>query len=409
MTKTVLLLTQQFNRNKRRIIGGTEKRIRLLNNYLNSNDFESEVLEYKTKKEIENFIKEKKYDVIINLPKEFYRLKDNSFIIQIANFTESYNQWADVNVAISKHDLHKFFLLKIAKKGKIAYIPNFIFLEKKASKRMYKKQLPNEIVIGRLARKEPSKWSPRPFLLALFGLFYSKKPITFLFVGLPFLYKLLFLLALPILKLKKINVKTYDEIFDNRELSGFYSSLDIFLQTSDIGESFGNVIIESFYFGVPVISDIKFALYPKPNKELYDAQVEHISIGKTGWIFVYPSSFFEITNNINVKDLKSMRKRCINYSKNYEISKIGNKWRELILKGKILTENVELLSQEFKLDYLQKIEQISKMNNNISFIEKIVFNISYFLLEVSQTFYIGIRKMLRFLRVDIESINFDIR
>ena len=128
-------------------------------------------------------------------------------------------------------------------------------------------------IIGRMARAEPSKW--HWLILATLRKLDREKNYNygFLFAGMPLLYKKWMSLFLS--KKMQSCIIHIPEQREHKDIAEFYSSIDIFWQTSWIGESFGNVIAEAACFAIPTITDYK-AFYKNGvvNPFLYDAQIE---------------------------------------------------------------------------------------------------------------------------------------
>ena len=131
-----------------------------------------------------------------------------------------------------------------------------------------------------MGRAEPSKW--HWLILATLWQLDRKNDFTygFLFAGMPWIYRKwinIFLSA----KMKSCIVQIHEQR-EHQDIAEFYASIDIFWQTSWIGESFGNVIAEAACFEVPTMTDYK-AFYKNGivNPLLYDAQIELVDNGET--------------------------------------------------------------------------------------------------------------------------------
>ncbi len=143
-------------------------------------------------------------------------------------------------------------------------------------------------IIGRMARAEPSKW--HYLILAVLKKLDQKKEYTygFLFAGMPWIYRKYISICLS--KKMQSCIIHIPEQREHRDIAEFYASIDIFWQTSWIGESFGNVIAEAACFALPTITDYKgFYKNGVVNPLLYDAQIELVDAGETGIYSATPS------------------------------------------------------------------------------------------------------------------------
>ncbi len=138
-------------------------------------------------------------------------------------------------------------------------------------------------IIGRMGRAEPSKW--HWLILATLWQLDRKKDFSygFLFAGMPWIYRKWIDIFLS--REMKSCIVQIPEQREHSDIAEFYASIDIFWQTSWIGESFGNVIAEAACFEVPTMTDYK-AFYKNGvvNPLLYDAQIELVDNGET-WVY----------------------------------------------------------------------------------------------------------------------------
>ncbi len=153
-------------------------------------------------------------------------------------------------------------------------------------------------IIGRIARAEPSKW--HWLILATLQKLDREKNYQygFLFAGMPWLYRKYIHLFLS--KEMRSCIVQIPEQRTHGDIAEFYASIDIFWQTSWIGESFGNVITEAACFAVPTITDYKaFYHNGKINVKLYDAQIELVDHGKTGIYTSSPKTLIQFLDSSN--------------------------------------------------------------------------------------------------------------
>jgi len=197
------------------------------------------------------------------------------------NFTPCYRPTGNyLNLVISKTDYVKLQLMHwILHNAWVVYNPinvsNWLRLAQTAvaTHRSNTAFTQKEFIVGRIARAEPSKW--HFLMLSSLRLLDHKNDYRygFLFAGCPVLYRK----AMKVLLSKKMynSIVFIPELRRLEDIAEFYASIDLFWQTSWIGESFGNVIAEANCFWVPVMTDYKaFFRNGKVNPVIYDAQIE---------------------------------------------------------------------------------------------------------------------------------------
>jgi glycosyltransferase involved in cell wall biosynthesis len=411
-----ILITVRLNYiNSKYDLGGTEKRAIYTLNFFKAKG--ASLLKYNNEKEVINEVKKRHSKVVYNFGAPFSKQTVENIkklgikVAQSTNFFEAYSPYVDYNIIISKFEYLKIFLAGIIREKNnntaVVYNPLDFQLFRKCKKKLYKKTVKNELVIGRIARAEPSKWSSRiPFFLFWAALKLKRKnperKITFLFAGMPLLYRVFIYSIKPILKIKNINVIMLPEIKNHTKLPEFYNSLDLFWQTSLIGESFGNVIAEAFASGKPVITDCKyFYLNGKLRPNLYDTQIELVDNEKTGMYINYPSLFFNFIDVVSFEKLVDMGKKCKEKALVFEKSKIMRQIERTFL-GIKQTPNINSILEE----YIKKRDKFLQIDSKISQIEKISFKVFTFIYRFFEYSYISFRKALRlFLKFDLESLN----
>ncbi|NDK08117.1 glycosyltransferase [Candidatus Gracilibacteria bacterium] len=421
-------------------IGGGDRKYNILYENLNVNFFEKYFIYITDKKKLIS-IESKNYvltsDMILdflfenNIDYVYFAgadilndIKENiikNFVCLInVNFVHCYLKNPNVlNLIISKTE--HFKLMSIHSNlinSYVVYNPiNFDLWTKlsESTDHSYRSKLSNKkFIIGRIARSEPSKWS---FLIisTLFELQFKKNyKYGFIFVGMPLLYR--FFLKIFLNKIMYNSIIFLPEQKEYSEIAKFYKSIDIFWQTSGVGESFGNVIAESFCFKIPVFSDYKiFYNNGKVKKNLYDAQIELVDNNINGFYLNTPKSIISKLDSLSKHKIDVLGKNGYSKVKNIYNVKVGVNTLAKILYdyGRInlgyeKDDNFEQIVKipgkneinEYKYEYLKRIEICNK-NNKINF--------SYFLLKTLWEFveflYLLLRKILiKFFSFNLEKI-----
>lgn len=237
-------------------------------------------------------------------------LKDHIGIVNV-NFTPVYTTHPRIlNFAISMTEYWKLKLIHTRLSSTyVTYNPidfeNWNHLSEK-TKGNFREALKNKkFIIGRIARTEPSKW--HFLILSTLFLLDKKKQYDFgfIFVGMPWLYKKM--ISLFCSRELQGCIIFLPELKEYPDIAEFYKSIDLFWQTSWIGESFGNVIAESFCFKVPVITDYKwFYKDGKVNESLYDTQIELVDHLKNGVYLDNPLSTVHFLESTTKEVLSKM-------------------------------------------------------------------------------------------------------
>ena len=214
------------------------------------------------------------------------------------------------------------------------------------------------------------------------------------------------------------NILFLNEMRELKDIGDFYKSIDLFWQTSYIGESFGNVIAESFCFKVPVLTDYKhFYKNGRIRKKLYDAQIELVDNYKNGFYANYPETvinFFELNNIDSLKTMgksgfnkvnyeydvrntcNSLAKVLYSYLLKYDLCKRDNIFESL--KKVPLDHEVEI----FESDYLRRIYSCLNNDNKINSYNRLVYLIEEKVWNIIEFGYVIVRKILMIFNYNLE-------
>ena len=261
-----------------------------------------------TEDKLDSFLREKKIEFVyfgwakISQETEDTILKYTTGLVNV-NFTPIYTtDKRKLNLIISMTDYWKLrWIHGELSNSYVVYNPVDVELWREERKKVtgkYRKLFQwKKYIIGRIARTEPSKW--HWLILATLQKLDREKNYQygFLFAGMPWLYRkyihFFFSREMQTCIVMIPEQRKYEDI------AGFYASIDIFWQTSWIGESFGNVIAEAACFSVPTITDYKgFYRNGIINPELYDAQIELVNHAET-WIYATsPDAIIHFLNTL---------------------------------------------------------------------------------------------------------------
>jgi glycosyltransferase involved in cell wall biosynthesis len=263
-------------------------------------------------------------------------------------------------------------------------------------------------LIGRLGRAEPSKWH---FLIIATLLQLQKKKVYdygFIFAGMPRLYRKILKLLLN--KRMYASLLFLPELRKLEDITTFYASIDLFWQTSWIGESFWNVIAESYCFGVPVITDFKhFYRNGKVHEAIYDAQTELVDHGVTWGYCRYPKQVINFLESHARKQLQHLGQAW--YAKahaEYHIQKtdetlvrilydIGLKdWKyahDNAFEQLVATPSSEEV-EEYATDYARRME-IAERVNTPSRSDKMQYQLLHTVWRWVEYAYLLVRKSIR--------------
>ncbi len=271
-------------------------------------------------------------------------------------------------------------------------------------------------IIGRMARAEPSKWHWL-ILATLFSLDKKKNyDFGFLFAGLPWLYRKWINIFLS--KQMKACIVEIPEQREHRDIAEFYASIDIFWQTSWIGESFGNVIAEAACFGVSTITDYK-AFYKNGivNPLLYDAQIELVDHEKTGIYTSTPQGVIKFLENTNKEkrdtfgknaEKKVREEYAIGHTVKTLAKVLYQAWKERwIYHENIIFENIQespnkKTIQAYEKEYWKRVALWEQFDTIPSF-SRVIYSLSERLWRFIEYIYLAKRKFLKtYFSLDIE-------
>lgn len=318
---------------------------------------------------------------------------------------------------ISKTDYLKIEALqgKKLKNARVAYNPlDFEGWQEAAKEKENFKELFKgkniDFIVGRLARAEPTKW--HFLMLATLFIMDRKKEYNcgFLFAGMPKNY----LLAIKILLSKRMkeNIVCIEQLSGKKAISKFYNTIDLFWQASVIGESFGNVIAESFCFKIPVMTDYKnfFRKDGSVNPKRYNAQMELVDAGKNGYYANYPSSVRRIFASMNKNELRQKGLEGYNKTKTtYDIKLTCKTIEKRIMEKLFETKNIKNIPayyeklpyhpnekemKDLQKEYFRKLA-FAESQNKVSFFEKCSFRCFEQVWYKVDFIYLSIRYLLK--------------
>ncbi len=426
-------------------IGGGDRKFMVYYKYLNHDYFDkyflflgenkkiidkNESIFFIAEQNLNNFISKYNIDFLylaVPIKKNTYTaLRNDLFFIKNVNFTEVYDcDKRVINFIISKTDYYKLkYIHKTLVNSHVVYNPipvdkwaglcnkNGSFRQKFDDKRF---------IIGRLGRSEPTKWN---FLIIKTLKLLDKKKnykYGFIFAGMPKLYRIALRLTLSQKMLQSILF--LPELREDKDIADFYNSIDLFWQTSYIGESFGNVIAEAFCFKVPVMTDFKnfFRKDGSVDKKWYNAQSELVDHNLNGAYCNYPSKIVEFIEQANKKQLENLGKNGYKkVLKNYDARLAG------LTMAKILYEYLRKYKKIGKDDKFESLVQIPSEKevekyeqeykrrlsleinkNKISTIELTAYKFQEKCWNYIEFIYIVIRFLLRKIKIDLEGCNHD--
>lgn len=392
-------------------------------------NFEGASFLYMPKESMNSYLKNNKIDVVLifsydGLTIDMVKgMRNHSKVLQIVNFTGKYNTIYDANLITTKYDRLKISLLNPKMmKDYVLYHPidvhKWIRLQKESKGPLVQQE--GKTISGRLGRAEPSKWHYS--ILATLNQCKKYNAFdrhTFVFAGMPKLYQWYIRLFFS-KQLKKDQIILYSELRDDQLVSDFYSSLDIFLQSAWIGESFGCVIAEAFAHGCPVITDTKYSIQEgikdqciyKINPKLYDAQIELVEEGINGIYADMPKIIFENIDILTKPQIKKLgnagKQKVLDL---YEAKKVTENLQNIILKDvlkikeywgkKIYPSKKEI--KDFKEEYFKKIKIFDQRNSELKVLNRITYKINSKVFRGIEYIYLAIRSWLRkYLKYDLE-------
>lgn len=339
------------------------------------------------------------------------------------NFTPCYTTDPRIlNLIISKTDYWKLmFMHKSLSNSYVVYNPidvdNWVKLSAETDKDYRDRFAGKKYIIGRLARAEPSKWH---FLMVATLLYLQKKSnyqYGFIFAGMPYLYRKFLRIVLN--KEMYASILFLPELRALEDIGRFYRSIDLFWQTSRIGESFGNVIAEAFCFKVPVMTDFKgFYQNWHVTESLYDAQIELVDHKENGRYCVYPEKVMDVLDKHTHDDLLKLGLNWYQKAHSeYHVLHTGNtiarilydegrkKW---IYNHDDTFENIAKIPWErdverYKEIYLQKLTQCYAANE-VGTYRRVSYYMQERLWRAGEYLYLSYRKFLQLVcKKNIES------
>ncbi len=249
----------------------------------------------------------------------------------------------DLKLFVSEATLLKYKLFGGALNKNFEVLYNPVHEEKEIT---INSKTKSKFVIGRIARPDVLKWD-FDFELLLKLIKHSKIDFLLKIVGVPEEVK-------PALEALNINIQFIDKIESEVELDDFYSSIDVLLHLSSIGESFGCVFVEAMSFGVPVI--VKSMPISRYKFWRDNAQVEIIENNITGYvcnnILSMRDALLILTNNPLSNDLIKKRSNE-RFNKGIIIKKLDNFYLDLINNRPI---NINISELENK--YLNREKEV---------------------------------------------------
>lgn len=199
----------------------------------------------------------------------------------------------------------------------------------------FKKSLgiaPSDFVIGRVSRADPFKFG-NVCLNMLPYLLQEIKNIKYIIVGCP-------PQKMKIIKNLKLGdrVITIPEIEDERSLTVFYETIDLFAYAAYHGESFGITIAEAMAHHKPVVVNSTPAMD--------NAQVELVDHGQTGYIANWPFNYAKAVarllkdNNLSETFGENGYQKVLKYYQANKITKfLENYYFELLVNKGIISKN----------------------------------------------------------------------
>nr|MDD3719886.1 glycosyltransferase [Candidatus Gracilibacteria bacterium] len=393
------------------------------NKYINKNGNEVVL----TEDLIFDFINENKIDYIYFSGAIISKKLENKILEKCiglvnVNFTPIYSENPRIlNLIISKTDYWKLkFIHGDLKNSYVVYNPidfeKWLKLSTETGENFRNKFKYKKFIIGRIARAEPSKWNFLIIATLLKLQLLKNYNYGFIFAGMPYFYRAFLKIFLNNEMLKSILF--LPEYKEYNDIAKFYKSIDLFWQTSWIGESFGNVIAEAFCFKIPVITDFKgFYNNGKVNKKLYDAQIELVDDSINGYYLNYPNFIISKLNELNLEKLNILGENGFNKVRDiYNVKFTSDTLAKILYDygkknlGFENDEKFEKLNQipcnnevnEYKEEYLKRLET-SYTNNNIGFLSKILFlNFKYIWTFFEYVYLIYRKILMKYFNINIE-------
>ena len=276
------------------------------------------------------------------------RFSSKTKIVQtniFGGYCDKIHNLIDLKLFVSEATLLKYKLFGGALNKNFEVLYNPVHEEKEITKHRNTK---SKFIIGRIARPDVLKWD-FDFELLLKLIKHSNIDFLLKIVGVPEEVK-------PALEASNIDIQFIDKIESEVELDDFYSSIDVLLHLSSIGESFGCVFVEAMNFGVPVI--VKSMPISRYKFWRDNAQVEIIDNNITGYvcnnILSMRDALLILTNNPLSNDLIKKRSNE-RFNKGIIIKKLDNFYLDLI-NNRPISINISELENK----YLNREKEVFK-------------------------------------------------
>ena len=367
-------------------LGGTAREIISLNKRLNKDFFDHFVISLGSKDDVRAKSIDENKIFFLSDPKEIARILNENKIDIV--YTHRHGRNESVHDAIAKEMDSKISLLEmntfsvldkgyfgqrcdkhvfVSKTNLVKYcVQNNIDFDFKKHKTIYglidcegwQNNLPSELeikeyktklglegsfVIGRMARAVMEKWDDE--MLIMWNRLSKINPkVKFLICGVPENRKKLLLSAG-----NKENLIILEPTTSDKELALFYSSIDVFVHDSQIGECWCSTIEESMIFHKPVV--VKSTPFPKHlfgrTHTKDNGQVEQVKNNENGFVVTSGAAMAKAVDYLSNHPEEVVRMGEKNYKEVTEKSdaKIGIKTFEKVFIESILDKNIDLSPQ----------------------------------------------------------------
>lgn len=210
------------------------------------------------------------------------------------------------------------------------------------------KNYSDKLIIGRIARPDILKWDLE-FELLLKLLKNSTNDFKLVIVGVP-----------PEIKQNlvslNIDIEFIDKIVHKSDLTSFYSSIDVLVHLSSIGESFGCIFVEAMNYGVPVV--VKSTPINRFKFWRDNAQVEVVENNVTGYvcdnILSMRDAILLLFNN-NFSSGSIIENNKLKFSIKNVINKLDK-----LYNGLIINNNIQINFDDIKKMYFEREKNIFK-------------------------------------------------
>ncbi|MEI6288238.1 MAG: glycosyltransferase family 4 protein [bacterium] len=377
-------------------IGGTARQIVTIDKYLNKDFFDHYIILLKSGdnerikfleskniiwvsdvKEIPDELAKNQIDVLYihrhgrNQPEHdslAEKLPQNLAVLELNTFSAFdpgfFNQRCDKHIFVSRTNVLKYLVQNNLKfdfdKYKVVHAlidsENFLsHLPGEEELSLFKKKydLNGFFVVGRIARPVMGKWDEKTITFWK-KICQSRSDIKFLIYGVPEERKQDLINAG-----RKENLIILEPTYNDKELALFYSSLDVLLQLSPIGECSCGTIAEAMLFKKPIIASStpfpRFALGKTHTRD--NGQIEQIENGINGYV---------------IKNAEATAKAVLNLSSNQALAqKMGAKNNSEVLEKYDVKVGIKTLEKIFIESVVEKnigiSEEIVRYYDSLSF------------------------------------------